>query len=228
MLRPTPRGGPEDSKALAIDAPDVSDSELAHELAEGPRQVPQLLRRLRGPDDAEVPPYGCPPGVQPAAACSRAGPEPTRRGTSRLAARPTPRRSCGPRSRRCSSGKHWGLGHDPGQHVAYIDSWIKVLEEDSLELFRAAAAAEKISAYVLAWDLQLKAERDVERAEARHKEAQRGASEGLWAHLAKSAGSSPPAGHTRHVEPGPSGRPGALPPPSRQRGRSDTSAPCSS
>ncbi|MEW5250883.1 zincin-like metallopeptidase domain-containing protein [Microbulbifer sp. 2201CG32-9] len=42
-----------------------------------------------------------------------------------------------------------GLGHDPGQHVAYVGSWIKALEEDPLEIFRAASDAEKIKTYVL-------------------------------------------------------------------------------
>ena len=37
-----------------------------------------------------------------------------------------------------------GIGHDPGQHVAYVSSWIKALQEDPTEIFRAAADAEKI------------------------------------------------------------------------------------
>ena len=36
-----------------------------------------------------------------------------------------------------------GIGHDPGQHAAYVASWIKTLEEDPTEIFRAAADAEK-------------------------------------------------------------------------------------
>ncbi|MFX5084912.1 zincin-like metallopeptidase domain-containing protein, partial [Acinetobacter baumannii] len=36
------------------------------------------------------------------------------------------------------------IGHDPGQHVAYIGSWIEALQEDPREIFRAAADAEKI------------------------------------------------------------------------------------
>ena len=46
-------------------------------------------------------------------------------------------------------GDEFGIGHDPGQHVAYVASWIKSLEEDPLEIFRAAADAEKIQDYVL-------------------------------------------------------------------------------
>ncbi|MER0204511.1 MAG: DUF1738 domain-containing protein [Nitrosomonas sp.] len=47
-----------------------------------------------------------------------------------------------------------GIGHDPGQHVAYVNSWIKALQEDPTEIFRAAADAEKIQDYVLAFSQQ--------------------------------------------------------------------------
>jgi len=60
-------------------------------------------------------------------------------------------------------GDEFGVGHDPEQHVAYIDSWVKVLEEDSLEIFRAASDAEKISSYVDSLELQqVKKEENVE------------------------------------------------------------------
>lgn len=42
-----------------------------------------------------------------------------------------------------------GIPHDPGQHAAYIDSWIQVLREDYNEIFRAAKDAERITEYVL-------------------------------------------------------------------------------
>lgn len=51
-------------------------------------------------------------------------------------------------------GDELGIGHDPGQHAAYVASWIKTLEEDSMEIFRAAADAEKIQDYIL--DLERK------------------------------------------------------------------------
>lgn len=47
-------------------------------------------------------------------------------------------------------GNELGIGHDVGQHVAYVASWIQLLEDDQLELFRAAADAEKIQSFVLA------------------------------------------------------------------------------
>ena len=46
-------------------------------------------------------------------------------------------------------GDELGIGHDPEQHAAYVGSWIKALEDDPLEIFRAAADAEKIQTYVL-------------------------------------------------------------------------------
>lgn len=46
-------------------------------------------------------------------------------------------------------GAELDLGYDPGQHAAYVESWIKVLKNDPLEIFRAAADAEKIQGFVL-------------------------------------------------------------------------------
>jgi putative DNA primase/helicase len=46
-------------------------------------------------------------------------------------------------------GHQLGIGHDPEQHAAYVGSWIKALQDDPLEIFRAAADAEKIQDYVL-------------------------------------------------------------------------------
>lgn len=45
-------------------------------------------------------------------------------------------------------GERLEIGHDPGQHVAYVGSWIKALRDDPREIFRAAADAEKIADYV--------------------------------------------------------------------------------
>jgi putative DNA primase/helicase len=51
-------------------------------------------------------------------------------------------------------GDRLAIGHDPGQHAAYIESWIKVLQDDPLELFRAARDAERIMDYVLGLEQQ--------------------------------------------------------------------------
>ncbi|MDE3121607.1 MAG: DUF1738 domain-containing protein, partial [Paracoccaceae bacterium] len=42
-------------------------------------------------------------------------------------------------------GEQLEIGHDPGQHVAYVKSWIKALQDDPREIFRAASDAEKIT-----------------------------------------------------------------------------------
>lgn len=49
-------------------------------------------------------------------------------------------------------GDELGIGHDPRQHVAYIDSWISTLEKDPREIFRAATAAIQINNYVLGFE----------------------------------------------------------------------------
>ncbi|MFZ1850883.1 MAG: zincin-like metallopeptidase domain-containing protein [Nitrosomonas sp.] len=59
-----------------------------------------------------------------------------------------------------------GIGHDPGQHVAYVSSWIKALQEDPTEIFRAAADAEKIQEYVLAFTQQQEIAQKVDAEEA--------------------------------------------------------------
>lgn len=46
-------------------------------------------------------------------------------------------------------GQDLGIGHDPGQHLAYVDSWIKALEKDPFEIVRACRDAEKIKHYVI-------------------------------------------------------------------------------
>ena len=57
-------------------------------------------------------------------------------------------------------GGQLGIGHDPGQHVAYIGSWIKVLEQDPREVFRAAADAEKIVKMVRSFEVERVQEAD--------------------------------------------------------------------
>ena len=61
-------------------------------------------------------------------------------------------------------GDELGIGHDPEQHAAYVGSWIKALEDDPLEIFRAAADAEKIQEYVMG--LEQKHEQELATSEA--------------------------------------------------------------
>lgn len=59
-------------------------------------------------------------------------------------------------------GDELGIGHDPSQHVAYVKSWIKALQDDPLEIFRAAADAEKIQNFVLSFEQNLEIEHTIE------------------------------------------------------------------
>lgn len=45
-------------------------------------------------------------------------------------------------------GQELRIGHDPGQHAAYVDNWIKILQETPFEIHSAAADAEKIFNYL--------------------------------------------------------------------------------
>ncbi|MDE3029593.1 MAG: DUF1738 domain-containing protein, partial [Paracoccaceae bacterium] len=57
-------------------------------------------------------------------------------------------------------GEQLEIGHDPGQHAAYVKSWIKVLQDDPAEIFRAASAAEKINTYVMSFEHERALEED--------------------------------------------------------------------
>jgi len=51
-------------------------------------------------------------------------------------------------------GQELQIGHDPSQHVAYVQSWIKIIQDDVFEVFRAASDAEKMQHYVLSLSQQ--------------------------------------------------------------------------
>lgn len=44
-----------------------------------------------------------------------------------------------------------GMPHDPSRHAAYVESWVKVLESDPLEILHASRNAQEIQDYVLAF-----------------------------------------------------------------------------
>lgn len=46
-------------------------------------------------------------------------------------------------------GQALDIGHDPGQHVAYVDHWVAILKKDPQEIFRASADAEKIHRHLI-------------------------------------------------------------------------------
>jgi len=47
-------------------------------------------------------------------------------------------------------GEELGIGHDPGQHAAYVGNWVRVLRNQPSEILRAAADAEDIRGFVMA------------------------------------------------------------------------------
>lgn len=53
-------------------------------------------------------------------------------------------------------GSELNIGHDFGQHAAYVESWVKILKEEPFELHKAAADAQKIVDFML--DLEQKRE----------------------------------------------------------------------
>jgi len=67
-------------------------------------------------------------------------------------------------------GEQIGIGHDPSQHVAYVASWIKALEHDPREIFRASADAEKITKLILSYE---QAQEQIEDQEQRAEAAER-------------------------------------------------------
>jgi putative DNA primase/helicase len=45
-----------------------------------------------------------------------------------------------------------GIPHEPGQHAAYVKSWVQALKDDKNEIFKASRDAEKITEYVIGLD----------------------------------------------------------------------------
>ena len=42
-----------------------------------------------------------------------------------------------------------GVGHDPQRGAAYVENWVRVLEEDPREIHRVAAEAQRMSDYLI-------------------------------------------------------------------------------
>lgn len=57
-------------------------------------------------------------------------------------------------------GQELEIGHDPGQHAAYVQSWIQALREDPNEILRACADAERITKHVLGIERGIEQTRD--------------------------------------------------------------------
>lgn len=67
-------------------------------------------------------------------------------------------------------GQDIGVGHDPGQHAAYVKSWIQALRDDPLEIVRACRDAEKIRDYVLGLEMQKEQQQSRQLAQAAEQE----------------------------------------------------------
>ncbi|MCT1530207.1 zincin-like metallopeptidase domain-containing protein [Sphingobacterium daejeonense] len=69
-------------------------------------------------------------------------------------------------------GQELHIGHDPGQHVAYVDSWIQTLRDTPYEIHAAAVDAEKIFNYLLAFEQKREIKAAAEVAVEEHTVAQ--------------------------------------------------------
>lgn len=69
-------------------------------------------------------------------------------------------------------GDELAIGHDPGQHAAYVSSWIKVLREDPKEILRAAKDAEAIKDYVMEREKNISIEQNQASTHANNNTAQ--------------------------------------------------------
>ena len=47
------------------------------------------------------------------------------------------------------TGERVGVGHGPKRGAAYVEHWVRVLEEDPQEIHRAAAEAQRMSDYLI-------------------------------------------------------------------------------
>jgi antirestriction protein ArdC len=61
-------------------------------------------------------------------------------------------------------GNELKIGHDPKQHIAYVDNWIKVLTDTPYEIHAAAADAQRIFDYVLAFEKKIEQKQEATKA----------------------------------------------------------------
>jgi len=63
-------------------------------------------------------------------------------------------------------GHELKIGHDPKQHIAYVDSWIKILTDTPYEIHSASADAQRIADYVISFEQKKDIKIEVTKAEA--------------------------------------------------------------
>lgn len=59
-------------------------------------------------------------------------------------------------------GNELKIGHDPKQHVSYVESWIKVLTDTPYEIHAAAADAQRIFDFVMAFEQKREIKKDIQ------------------------------------------------------------------
>ena len=67
-------------------------------------------------------------------------------------------------------GQELQIGHDPGQHIAYLESWSQIVKNDPNAIFLAVKDADAINKYILAFDPAQEIEAVVEIQEERQEE----------------------------------------------------------
>ena len=77
-------------------------------------------------------------------------------------------------------GSDLGIGHDPGQHHAYVASWIQTLKEDPREIIRAAQDAERIREYILGLEREQQTELGADQGISRDEEHYSATSVKAW------------------------------------------------
>ncbi len=60
-------------------------------------------------------------------------------------------------------GQELQIGHDPSQHIAYLESWVKAIKDNPKEIFQAVRDADAIQDYILSLDPQRTKEIDESR-----------------------------------------------------------------
>jgi flagellar biosynthesis chaperone FliJ len=60
-------------------------------------------------------------------------------------------------------GQELQIGHDPSQHIAYLESWVRAIKENPKEIFQAVRDADAIQDYILSLDPQRTKEIDESR-----------------------------------------------------------------
>lgn len=72
-------------------------------------------------------------------------------------------------------GEEIGVGHNPGNHAAYVQNWIQALREDPSEIFRACRDAEDIRSYIYDLEKEHALEGTAQNSELKESEPKTGA-----------------------------------------------------